>query len=155
MNLLLDSTYLFPLMGLDVRGVPRASILDLLSIGHRVSVSDISFFELSAKGARLVSRGALEPHRVTAAIQSINMRPDVTKVPFILTHVQRTAFGLRAQITDYIDCIIMASSVHEADALVTEDGRLHDLYEDNRQMFTEINPGFEVIRVSEALVRAE
>jgi len=83
------------------------------------------------------------------------MRPDVTKVPFTLSHVQRTAFGLWAQITDYIDCIIMSSSVHEADFLVTEDRRLHDLYEDDRQMFTEINPGFKVIRVSEALGRAE
>ncbi len=68
MNLLLDSTYLFPLMGLDVRGVPRTSILELLSNGHRVSVSEISFFELSAKGAKLMLQGTLEPQRVTAAI---------------------------------------------------------------------------------------
>ena len=154
MNLLLDSTYLFPFIGLEVRGIPRTSVLDLLSMGHTVSVSEISLFELSAKGAKLVTQGALEPYRVTSAIRAIHMSSSIAKVHFIASSIQRTAFGLRAQITDYIDCIIMSSSVHEADALVTEDARLHQLYEDSSQMFTEINPRFKVIRMSEALREA-
>jgi PIN domain nuclease of toxin-antitoxin system len=155
MNLLLDSTYLFPFMGLEVRGVPRTSVLDLLSMGHKISVSEISLFELSAKGAKLVSHGALEPYKVTSAIRAIHMSPSIAKVPFIASSIQQTAFGLRAQITDYIDCIIMSSSIHEADTLVTEDARLHQIYEEGSQMFTEINPGFKVIRMSEALREAK
>ena len=154
MNLLLDSTYLFPFIGLEVRGVPRTSVIDLLFMGHTVSVSEISLFELSAKGAKLVSQGALEPNRITSAIRAIHMSPNIAKVPFTASRIQHTAFGLRAQVADYIDCIIMASSVHEADALVTEDERLHQIYEDGSQTFTEINPGFKAIRMSEALREA-
>jgi len=154
MNLLLDSTYLFPFIGLEVRGIPRTSVLSLLSMGHTISVSEISLFELSAKGAKLVSQGELEPHKVISAIRAIHMSPSILKLPFIASNIQRTAFSLRARINDYIDCIIMSSSVQEADALVTEDALLHKVYEDSPQMFAEINPEYKVIRMSEAMREA-
>ena len=68
MRILLESTYLFPLIGVSVRNVDPLLLLDFKP-RHRLLVSDISLFELSAKGAKYVVQGVLEPEDVTRGIQ--------------------------------------------------------------------------------------
>ena len=50
MKVLLDTTYLLPLIGIHIQDIPHDLLHKLMVEGHEVFVSDISIFELAAKG---------------------------------------------------------------------------------------------------------
>jgi hypothetical protein len=56
---LLDTTYLVPAIGISVKGLPKDALISLIRKGHQISISGISIFELSAKGAKHISLGKL------------------------------------------------------------------------------------------------
>lgn len=146
MRMLLDSTYLFPLIGVSVRNVDPFLLLELKP-RHRLLVSDISLFELSAKGAKYVVQGMLEPEDVTRGIQSLNMDPDITKIPYFTTQILTVSFRLRETLGDYIDCLILSTAVNESDVLMTEDDILLNFTDDevNRAFLHALNPNFRIL----------
>ena len=58
MRLLLDTTYLLPVIGVAIGGIPGDAVVRVLDRGNEVYVSEISFFELAAKGAKYVTGGS-------------------------------------------------------------------------------------------------
>ena len=52
-KIILDSTYLLPLIGIDV-GIPDVELKSLFSSDHEISINEISIFEIFRKGLREV-----------------------------------------------------------------------------------------------------
>lgn len=146
MRILLDSTYLFPLIGVRVRGLDPLILLGLKP-RHRLLVSEVSLFELSAKGAKYVVQGLLEPEGVTQGIQSLSMDPDITRIPYFTTQILNVSFKLRGTLSDYIDCLILSTAVNESDILITEDDILLNFTnnEANRAFLNALNPDFRIL----------
>jgi PIN domain nuclease of toxin-antitoxin system len=146
MRILLDSTYLFPLIGVRVRGLDPLLLLGLKP-RHRLLVSDVSLFELSAKGAKYVVQGVLEPEDVTRGIQSLSMDADIARIPYFTSQILNVSFKLRGTLSDYIDCLILSTAVNESDVLMTEDDILLNFTDDeaNRAFLHALNPDLRIL----------
>ncbi len=151
MRILLDSSYLFPLIGISVKNIDRKALLKLLEDYDRLFVSEISLFELSAKGAKLVNQEKLTPDDVTQGIQSIYQDSRFIKFPYHSTQIQHTAFILRKTFSDYIDCLIMSTAIIEADILLTEDKIIHrqKQEQDIQALIQVTNPEFKILKLNE------
>ena len=153
MRLLLDTTYLLPAIGVSIRGIPEDTPIKLIGKGHEISMSDITLFELSAKGAKYVTLGTLTSERVTKGIRAIVYDDRIERIPVHDSSVLLTAFKLRRMLNDFIDCLILSSAINQCDSLVTEDGDIHDLNEKRefQEILQIINPHFKIQTLKEIL----
>ena len=121
--------------------------------GHNISVSQITLFELSAKGAKYVNNGTLLPETVTEGIRAILYNDDMELIPFHDSKLLLTSFELRNTLTDFIDCLIVATAINRCDALITEDEEIHQLTKKNgiNELIAATNPKFKIRRASELL----
>jgi len=153
LRLLLDTTYLLPAIGISVRGIPANALIRLIEDGHEIFLSDISVFELSAKGAKHVAAKGLSAERVTRGIRAVVYDETVTRIPIHESRILLTALRLRSLLGDFIDCLILSSAVHECDAMVTEDSDIQDLRQ-NREaeaVLKAINPKLQILALTEIL----
>lgn len=120
-KILLDTTYLFPIAGIKVRGIERDALERASGVGHHLFISEMSLFELAAKGAKLVGDGSADAQRLEQAIQSIVRDETLWKVGPYEKGVIPLAIALRRHNPDFIDCVILASAVLTCEILVTED----------------------------------
>ncbi|MCX8154052.1 MAG: hypothetical protein N3E52_06435 [Candidatus Bathyarchaeota archaeon] len=74
MKLLLDTTYFLPVIGITVKNLPKDAPLQLIQKGHKIFISKITIFELSAKGAKHAASGIISPERITRGIRAIALR---------------------------------------------------------------------------------
>jgi len=115
--LILDTTYLLPLAQMAVDTDLLAAVakkktyLKLEDIG----VSLISVFELQAKGAKLNVPAKSTIRAVDAILSAFRV------VPFYEAGIIEAAQKIRKTISDYVDCIILATAVASKEDLVTED----------------------------------
>jgi len=148
LRLLLDTTYLLPAIGVSIRGIPEDTPIKLIGKGYEISMSDITLFELSAKGAKY-----LTAERVSRGIRAIVYDDRVERIPVHDSSVLLTAFKLRRMLNDFIDCLILSSAINRNDILVTEDGDIHDLREKRefQELLHMINPQFKIQTLKEML----
>ena len=146
MKLLLDTTYLLPAIGVSIKGVPDDSAIQLIERGHRISISGITIFELSAVGAKQIALGNLTAERVSRGIRAVVHDDGIERVPIQDTSVLLTAFKLRRTLSDFIDCLILSSAINRTDALVTEDRHIRELRGEGefQALLQTINPTFEI-----------
>ena len=153
MRLLLDTTYLLPAIGVSIKGFPEDAPIKLARKGHLLSISDITIFELSAKGAKYITTGALTPERVSRGIRAIIYDDSIEKIPIQDSSILLTAFKLRNTLSDFIDCLILSSAINRNDALVTEDEDIQNL--SKKREFQELlqtkNPKFKIQKLTDAL----
>lgn len=121
MRVLLDTTYFLPAAGIAVREVERDALRKISGAGHEISLSDISLFEMLAKGARLAAQGLADADRVLLAVRSIREDDEYRKVSAYEGGAAEVAIGLRKHHQDFIDCLILGSALDSCEALVTED----------------------------------
>jgi len=120
--LILDTTYLLPLAGIGI----DTDLLKAVFEGRAklrledFSVSLISIFELQAKAAKL----KVPVSTVLPAVKTITKVFKV--IPFYDVEVIDKSFELRKYISDYIDCIIVATAIVLKKDLVTEDTLIHE-----------------------------
>ena len=91
MRILLDTTYVLSAIGVAIKGVPRDAAEQFIARGDEIFISEISIFELAAKGARYVFEGSLPPERVTRGINAISYDDSITKLPSYETSTLRLA----------------------------------------------------------------
>ena len=153
MKLLLDTTYFLPVIGIRVRDLSQDIIIKLINRGFKILVSEVTLFEMLAKGGKYVALGKLTPARVTIGIRALVHDERISKVPIYDTDVMLTAIKLRRVLTDFIDCIILSSAIHYADTLITEDEDIHDQITSNeiRKLIQEVNPEFTVGSIYEII----
>jgi predicted nucleic acid-binding protein len=120
-RILLDTTYLFPFAGINARGVERDAIGRASAIGHELSISEMSLFELAAKGSKLVDHGSADAERLAQAVQSIVSDETLRKVRLYEEGILPLAIALRRHSSDFVDCVILASAASTSEMLVTED----------------------------------
>ncbi len=153
MKVLLDTTYLLPAVGISVRGMPTDAAERLVERGDEVHICEISTFELVAKAAKHVAEGRLSPERVTRGINAIIYDDAVVKVSANESAVLFTAFALRRELGDFIDCLILSASMNRCDCLVTEDDEIHAMKE--KSFFSDAirprNPSFRISTLQEIL----
>ena len=121
--MIIDTTYLLPLAGIDVEtDLLRAIVEGRARVGlDELKVSLISLFELQAKAAKL----GIPVERVVEAIEAVVESFEV--VPFTRPDVVRAAFRLRRALRDYVDCVVAGTAIALGEDLVTEDQDIHGI----------------------------
>lgn len=147
MNILLDTTYLMPAIGIAVKGIPPDLLKTIRAKGHTTSISELSLFELAAKGAKHVSSKQLPQERVLKGIQAVEMDDHLRKESVYDSDRLTLSFKLREIMNDYLDCAILSTAVYVCDALLTEDSLIHRTAQDQSfsKILKEINPDFKLI----------
>ncbi|MFQ6126344.1 MAG: PIN domain-containing protein [Candidatus Heimdallarchaeota archaeon] len=147
MRVLLDSTYFFSLIG--VRIISSGDLLQtLLAQPIEIHLANITLFELSAKGAHFTMKGQLNPKQVIEGINSILYDKRLHQDSVLDSDILRFAFEIRKLHSDFIDCLILACAIENADLLLTEDGKIHKLVQQNklmREILNEENESFETL----------
>jgi predicted nucleic acid-binding protein len=95
-----------------------------------IGVSLISVFELQAKGAKLNVPAKSTIRAVDAILSAFRV------VPFYEAGIIEAAQKIRKTISDYVDCIILATAVASKEDLVTEDSLV---LEKKRKLFKDYN----------------
>jgi len=117
--LIIDTTYLLPLAKIGVKTDLLKAVIEGRIRGEvslqNLKVSLISLFELQAKAAKL----GVPPRNVTKAINVILRSFQV--IPFYRAEIVETAYKLRKVLTDYIDCVIVATAITLREDLISED----------------------------------
>ena len=153
MKILLDTTYLLPTIGIAVKELPRDAIVRAMKKGNRIIISQISLFELAAKGAKYVKNGILKPETVAKGIRALLYNDEVETLPIEDTRLLLTAFALRNMLDDFIDCLILSTAINNCEALITEDTDISNLQ--NNVQFNELlktsNSAFRVSTLSNIL----
>jgi hypothetical protein len=124
------------------RHIPRYSERDP---GRRPPDHD-KLLELSAKGGKLVSSGALTSERVCRGVTTVKRDEELEKIRYTDEDVLKTSISLRSLLSDYLDCIILSSAINRCDVLLTEDTFIHALTKDEqyRRIVREVNPEFTI-----------
>lgn len=151
MKVLLDTTYLLPPIGIAIKEVSKDAVLKLNAKGYELAISEITIFELSAKGAKYIQNNVLLPERVTLGIRSILYDDGIEKISNYDGQILLTAFSLRSLMTDFIDCLILSTALNRCDALVTEDQVIQGLKANKTylELKSSMNPKFEIFTVKE------
>ena len=146
MKILLDTTYLLPAIGIAIKELPKDLPLKLIREGNKISICDISVFELSAKGAKHINAGKLPPERVTRGIRAIVYNEQIEMIPTYESQLLLTAFKLRKTLNDFIDCLILSAAINHCDILLTEDKDIQDLKNNKKfnELLTTKNPKFKI-----------
>ena len=115
--MILDTTYFLPLAQIAVDADLLAAVAKKktnLKI-EDISLSLISIFELQAKGAKLNVPAKSTIRAVDAIVSAFRI------VPFYEAGIVEAAQRIRKTISDYVDCIILATAIASKDDVVTED----------------------------------
>jgi len=153
LKLLLDTTYFLPAIGISVKNLPKDAPIKLIRKGHQIFISNITIFELSAKGAKYTAAGKIPAERVIKGIKALAYDETVNIVKIHENTTLLTAIKLRKILNDFIDCLILSSAINQCDALITEDKNIHNIKEDKtyREITTTRKPKFKIQRLTEIL----
>jgi PIN domain nuclease of toxin-antitoxin system len=129
----------------------KDALLTLISKKHQISISQITIFELSAKGAKYIKEGQLSPERVTRGISAIIYNDTIETIPMHDTTILLTSFKLRNMLNGFIDCLILSSAMNNDDAIITEDNEIHNLRKNTEfhNLVADLNPGFKILELNE------
>lgn len=115
--MILDTTYLLPLARIaidtDLLAAMARKEVDL-EFGD-LAVSLISVFELQAKAAKLKVPAESAVKAIEAVLAAFRVEP------FHKTEIVEASYELRKTISDYIDCVILATAIASKEDLLTED----------------------------------
>lgn len=149
----MDTTYFLPAIGVSIRGFPKDAVIRLIKKEHQIFISNVSVFELSAKGAKYVATGTLSAERVTRGIRALVYDERITMVPMHDSSVLLTAFKLRRLLSGFIDCLILSSAINQNDAIVTEDEDIQKLEKNKEfnELLAMMNPKFKIQTLTDML----
>jgi hypothetical protein len=145
-RVLLDTAYLMPAIGVQVKGVPQDALSLIRGGGHVAAISELTLFELSAKGARYAASGVLDPERVRRGVLAVARDEGLVRVPLVDEEVLKTSYSLRGILGDYLGCVVLSSAISRCDAMLTEDGLIRGLSENPNyvELVNRVNPGFTI-----------
>jgi predicted nucleic acid-binding protein len=123
MRALLDTTYFLPSIRVSLAQVPQ-DVVFRVQEANDVFVSELTLFELSAKGAKYVNAGLISALNVVQGVNAVLADEKLTKVPFTAPQIIETAISLRKLGGDYLDCALLASAAQHCDLFLTEDAEL-------------------------------
>jgi PIN domain nuclease of toxin-antitoxin system len=153
LKLLLDTTYFLPIIGISVKNLPKDAPTKLMHKKHQIFISDITIFELSAKGAKYAASGLIPPERISRGIRALIYNETIKILPIHESTILHTAFKLRNILSDFIDCLILSSAINNCDALITEDNDIQNIKENKnlKEIAAIKNPKFQILKLTEIL----
>jgi PIN domain nuclease of toxin-antitoxin system len=153
LKLLLDTTYFLPTIGVSIKEMQKDALLMLIAKEHQITMSQITIFELSAKGAKYIKEGQLTPERVTRGIRAIVYNDAIETIPIHDTNILLTSFKLRNMLNDFINCLILSSAINHCDAIITEDNEIQSLKKNTQfhNLVADQNRGFKILKLTETL----
>jgi predicted nucleic acid-binding protein len=144
MKVFLDTTYLLPVIGIDV-DLPKESLRKLFNAEFELIVNQISLFELLGKASKYFDKDD-NILRFEFGMRSILSSDKLNIVPVMdvgsLELIRETCKFTR----DLPDCVILASALQYADILLTEAEDILKLW---KRVSKEINRDFEVLALYE------
>ncbi|MDG6923008.1 MAG: PIN domain-containing protein [Nitrososphaerota archaeon] len=149
MRVVLDTTYFLPAVGISVKEISTEDVLSSLSKTSDPALCQITIFELCAKAAKYVAEGKLETRRAHRGIQAVIEDDSIKKLDPYESGTLSVAIQLREMLGDFIDCLILATAISQADVLLTEDRSIHDLRHQSvfRELVKSENPDFEIRKI--------
>jgi len=153
LKILIDTTYLLPAIGISIKGLPTDVLIKFMTEKNPICISQITLFELAAKGAKYIKDGALTPEKVARGIRAIAHNDEIQPVAMHESEVLLTAFKLRKNLPDFTDCLILASAINNSDMLLTEDADIHKL-EGNaefKNLLETENPNFKIRNLAQTI----
>jgi PIN domain nuclease of toxin-antitoxin system len=130
MNVMLDSSFFFPFIQVDVTNLSRP---DLLTLFQRQDLhflrSEITIFEISAKGWKYCHEGLIDEEDLLDGLTYITEMENIEVIPIHYSEIQSLAGTFRRYHADFIDCLVLSSAINHADAFVSLDESLQDKYE--------------------------
>ena len=112
--MILDTTYLLPLVGVAVKNDLLRAIVEGRVKGitlDNLAISQISLFEIQAKSVKL----RIPVERVRAITSTLEV------IPFYSKPVIKYSFELYELLGDYVDSVIVATAISTRKAFITED----------------------------------
>ena len=145
----MDSSYLLPLFGIGLGNIPSDVVRRLSAQGHELLISEMSIFECAAKAAKLVARGELNIRRLVDGLLGVAYSPSFIRISIYEADLIGLAAEARKLISDFIDCLILATATLYADVLLTEDKLLLDLPDELHELVSSLNPRLVVLSFEE------
>jgi len=145
MKLLVDSSFFFPIIGVEITQCSKEAILELIRKEDIVR-SELVIFELSAKGSKLVNAGKLTIKELTQGISAIQYHQKIEAIPIHYSEILTLACELRKKHTDHIDCLIVATAVFHAEGMITLDKELKEkVKEEWKEIIEKENTKFKIV----------
>ncbi|MEM3622001.1 MAG: PIN domain-containing protein [Candidatus Methanomethyliaceae archaeon] len=150
---LLDTTYFLPAIGIGIKNLPTDIPIRLMKKGHQISISSITIFELSAKGAKYVASGRIPSEKVMRGIRALVYNENIDIVESHDSSILHIAFKIRKSLCDFIDCLILSSAINHCDLLLTEDADLHNIRagKEYHEITTAKNPDFKIFSAKDLI----
>jgi len=116
-------------------------------------MSQITIFELSAKGAKYIKESQLAPERVTRGISAIIYNDAIETIPMHGTTILQSSFKLRNMLIGFIDCLILSSAMNYSEVIITEDNEIQSLKKktEYHNLIADLNPGFKILKLTEIM----
>jgi len=141
MKILIDTSYFLPLIKIGIENIPQTVLVNLLSkMSHEYFYSNLTIFELTAKGLKLSSqKNTITPQDIRIGIDAIQndvrlTEKSFTDNPLIIELVSQ----LKAIHNDTIDCLIFATAICVCDCIITMDGSFFDQINKNPSLINKI-----------------
>ncbi|TFG17282.1 MAG: hypothetical protein EU530_10855 [Promethearchaeota archaeon] len=152
MKIFLDSTYLFPLIEIEItEGWTKSQLLDLISKpDYQGLYCDLSIFEIFTKVSKLINKHQikLEIDDVVCGIHTIRYMPKTRPLKWYNYLFEAPMFlELKNHHSDSIDCMIFYLAVLNSDTLVTFNRRMIKHWKNVdkiRKWVKVMNPGFSI-----------
>ena len=141
MKIFIDTSYFLPLIKIEVEKIPQDLLINLLSeASHEYFYSDLSIFEISAKGLKFSSQTEeITPQDIRIGIDTLQNDPRLTVVSYINNPlIIELASLLRGIHKDAIDCLIFATAICTCECIITMDVWLFEQIKANPQIIKEI-----------------
>ncbi len=142
MKVVVDTTYLLPLLGIVQERVPPDLIVALREKGHEVFLNEISIFEAMAIAAKRCSASGMGEDDVLTGVSVVAAEDNLVKVAISEPEVCLRALLARRRMRDFVDCLILGTGAWVGDLLVTED---EDIQTFPVEHLLPLYPGFRVV----------
>ncbi len=123
-NILVDSTFLLPLVGVEVVGLPENPLETMMSLGLDVKINEISLFEAVGKAVREAEKVHDRERimkRIEIGVKSLLLEARIEKFPVCESETIGTAIKLyKSGLDDLPDCFIVATATLHTGLLLTE-----------------------------------
>ncbi len=129
MKILIDTSYFLPLIKVGIENIPQTILVNLLSkTSHEYFYSNLTIFELTAKGLKLSSQeNTISPQDIRIEIDAIQNDLRLTEKSFIDNPlIIELASQLKVIHSDTIDCLIFATAICVCDCIITMDSSFFD-----------------------------
>ncbi len=141
MKIFIDTSYFLPLIKIEIENIPQDLLLNLLSeTSHEYFYSNLSIFEITAKGLRFSSQSeGITPQDIRIGIDTLQNDTRLSLVSYVDNPlIIELASLLRSIHNDTIDCLIFATAICTCECIITMDVSFFEKINDNPKIIKEI-----------------